>query len=241
MEKLREVAKEQFLPIYLTLMSIIQSFALGYLLVSVLGYLLNSALDLEQSGLGHLLISVLEPEQFRERDQFLGLTWIQFLVIFLVIVLTSHEYVISILMIKYVVGLSDPFIPFLLGIAEFVMISLVFSKSLHMWLYSVTAFTVISLWAYENMIRKAGAESENKEVFRLLGFYPLITKGILTFIGVFTLTSGFTVHFANVPGIVQFALVGAVLVLLVVFACRTGLMWQRLTKVQSEPVPKFSA
>lgn len=145
----RNDAKENFSSFYLTLVGIIQSLALGFLLYEAAGHL----------G-GH-----------RDVTQI-----IRIVTSFVIILLVWHEYVLWMISFRWVLGIWDSVIPFLLGVIQYGVIENIGDeRGCSTWFFWMAGFVVVGIGSYINMFWKARREvrhekdGRNKRVFRELG------------------------------------------------------------------------
>lgn len=165
---------------YLTLVSIMQGLALGYLL---------QVLTAEVTSLGYLTL----------------LTTFQALTSLVIIVIVWHEYAIGTILFRWKLDLLDSAIPFLFGIAQYVMIAAIsipttnhiLSQSrFSLWLWTQPAFCLVSCVAYWNQYKKAIVDEDAKYVKsapRRNFFQALVTAAVFGLIAV----SNSTIHFTN--------------------------------------------
>jgi hypothetical protein len=151
---IRDEAKKQSASFYLTLVSIIQSFALGFLL-STVGSVYSATPTL------------LWPLSYASL-----ITWLQIAAIFQAVVLCWHVNINNAIIMHRLIGLSDSYIPFVFAIPQYLMISAIQSRCLPVWFFGMAGYSAVSFWAYTMMYRKDAEEPENAEVFRVLGWYP---------------------------------------------------------------------
>ena len=126
---------------YLTLISMIQSLAFGYLLTTI------SLKDLST------------PSYF-----------LQVAGTFLVILLVWHEYAIGTMLFVWLIDFWDSTIPFGFGLIQFLLISALKQQDWppSVWFYCLSAFAALSLWAFWNQFAKGAAHVENHRVLSLL-------------------------------------------------------------------------
>jgi len=142
---------------YLTLISMIQSLAFGYLLTTI------SVKDL------------LTPTYA-----------LQVLGTFLVILMVWHEYAVGTMLFMWLIDFWDSLIPFLFGVVQFSLISsLKLQGSPNMWFFSLAACAALSFWSLENQFVKSSAYAENQDALLALGrsrlgsvIYVLVSCGV---------------------------------------------------------------
>jgi hypothetical protein len=155
---IRDEAKKQSASFYLTLVSIIQSFALGFLLSTV----------------GSVYAA--SPTLLWPYSNASLITWLQIVVVFQAVVLCWHVNINNAIIMHRLIGLSDSYIPFVFAIPQYLMISAIQSRSLPLWFFGMAGYSTVSFWAYTMMYRKDAKEPENAEVFRVLGWFPLFNR-----------------------------------------------------------------
>jgi len=169
-EPMRDILKEarNLTPsIYLTLLSIIQSFAFGFLFAAILEHWRVLSDPFSSGGL---------------------IGWLQVLAVFQLIVLTLHVNVQHTTMFSRVCGIRDSYIPFLYAVPQYLLVKFICNEAmLCLWFYFLSWFTFLSLIAYWNMYRVTRNPNEpvNDAAFRALGKYPLriqarLIAGIVT-------------------------------------------------------------
>ena len=133
---------------YLTLVSIMQGLALGYLLQVV-------AAELTTSG----TISVL--------------TAVQFIACLTLLIIVWHEYAMGTVFFRWRLDMADSAIPFMFGICEYIMIAalsiptsghILSASRFALWLWSLPAFCVVSCLAYWNQYSKAVIDDDSREM-----------------------------------------------------------------------------
>ena len=145
----RERAKESYSLFYITLISIISSLALSYYFATL------------------------------EWSTLFGLRLVNFiymcklLATFLMILLVWHEYVMSTLLFRWVIGYTDSIIPFLFGLVLFGAIRAIHMPT-YVWLAAQLGFILIGWGAYWNQYSKVLLEPENENEFNVEFNRPLI-------------------------------------------------------------------
>jgi hypothetical protein len=213
MKTIRDEAKKQSASVYLTLISIIQSFALGFLLSAV-----KEALDASPS-----------PPWSISAQSAIG--WLQVTAIFQAVVLCWHVNINNAIVMPRLVGLSDSYIPFLFAIPQFVMISSLQPRSLYLWFLGMSGFALVSFWAYHAMYRKDAQEPENKQALQLLGAFPLVNRVYAIGSAIILGSVGYRfLRHSPSDSVAMFWLVttNALLAIFTWMHCR---IWQRLTAV----------
>jgi hypothetical protein len=177
MSKLEQKSRQAHAGFYLTLVSIMQSLAFGYLL-QVLGS------ELTTRGMLSLNISL------------------QALTMLLILILVWHEYAIGTIAYAWKLDFFDSTIPFLFGITEYAMISFMaisddkqfFGKTRYVcWLWSIAAFAFVGVLAYFNQHKKAEIDSdENPNTLKIPKKNMFVTIGYFAFFVVF---AGVLSHF----------------------------------------------
>lgn len=208
MEAIRKRAKELFPSIYLTLVSIIQSLALGY-----------------------LLSSLKDSQQFWTLNSESLIAWLQIAAMCQIIFLIWHEYVVGVISFQWVLGISDSIIPFGFGISQFALISFINPSTLYLWLYSMGVLNGIALFAYKNMYRKAKRDTDNEEVLKVVDSCQRFTEIIVAVAGVVFIVAGLWVHFIDPSNCIKAALVVLVNIIFVAFIIVRGhFTWQRIIR-----------
>ena len=128
---------------YLSLMSIVQGVAFGFLALQVY-------------------------ENFRDYGL---VAWILTISTFLIIIFTWNEYVIEIAIFKWVPNLIDASIPFLLSASEIGLVATI-KENYQDWYFAFAIFCFFAFIAFYNMSYRAQkSSSENKEAFFALKGY----------------------------------------------------------------------
>jgi hypothetical protein len=215
--------RRQFATVYLTLISIIQAVVFEYLIFSVDEHWLS--MDLTK------MLAVITT--------------------FILIICTWNEYMMGSVALTWMPKLKDAFIPFLLGISEWIVIRNIFS-SIHLWFYSLALFCFFGWIAFYNMFRSARQYPENTFIFSSLGRLPFITEiwtlssGVsFAFFGVilYKFASGIKMNFITIPSLttqyilisgltVQYIMVLFSLVMYMLFLYRGILYWNRILGIQ---------
>ena len=192
MKNIKQKSKELTPAFYMTIVSIIQSFALGFLLTSI-G---DSAARLLHTNL----------------IAFVG--WFQAAAVFQVIVMTWHVNVQHATIFARVYDVADSYIPFLFAIPEYSMIVCIKSGNVHWWFLWMALLVAMTFWAFLDNYVDTQKEPENAEVFAKLRLYRV---GILAYLGsgaaLFLLMGLFTPAGTSM----QLLLAGIVNVMLVIF------------------------
>jgi small-conductance mechanosensitive channel len=175
MDTPRSRAKKAMSAFYLTLISIIGSFALGFLL------------------------SELKPERL------FGATadvvyWLQATATLQMIFLMWHEYVMGTIFFRWVIGYVDSVIPFTFGLVLFATIRLI-NRNVTTWLLAVSVFASISCLAYINQLRKARRERENKKLLDSTPFHRIVIPFCLVTGILFLLAGAVLVRFGSSRGL----------------------------------------
>ena len=139
METPRQRALQLHGPVYLQLVSIIQSLALYWLLTAVV-----------EVG-GELVQQVPEWKA----------TGLQILATFVVVVFIWHEYAVGLSYFPWVFGFLDSLIPFLFGVSEFGLAESIRRGHSDIWFWWMSGFTLVALAAYINQTIKGGRTREN--------------------------------------------------------------------------------
>ena len=131
--RIREAAKKQTTSVYLTLIAIIQSFVLGFLLSTVQTISKESPVDLWPIN-AHSLV-----------------TWFEILGVFQALVLCWHVHTNNAIILSRVVGLSDSYIPFVFAIPQFLLVVSLHPRSLPLWFLGMSFYSLVAFWAYADM------------------------------------------------------------------------------------------
>jgi hypothetical protein len=195
---------------YLTLISMIQSLALGYLL------------------------TILDLGAMRQTTYVL-----QVIATFTAIVLVWHEYAVGTVLYVWVIDLLDSVIPFVLGLAQYFLITTLKRGEWgpKWWLGAFGFFGVVSLLAFMNQFLKAAKYNENK---RALGAAMrretilYVLGAVLLFLAL-----GVAAHFVDPNGPMTFCLVLVATLAILVFAgrglCLYPPVMRNLMSTQSSP------
>lgn len=146
---------------YLSLMSIVQGVAFGFLALQVY-------------------------ENIRDYGL---VAWILTITTFLLIILTWNEYIIGITIFKWVPNLIDASIPFLLSASE-ICLAATIKEKYQDWYFAFFIFCIVALIAFCNMYYRAQkSSSENKEALFIIKdlkfiscFLPFIYACIILFV-----------------------------------------------------------
>ena len=200
MEQYRIRTKEASPAFYLTLVSIIQSLALGYLL------------------------SGIKPARlFADTGLLYGLMCLATLQI---VILTWHEYAVGSICFRTVLDYFDSLIPFLFGIAQWAVIAAINQETPFAWFVALMFYTAVSLMAYTNQGWKSRREQENAALLEFLGGYhrQMITFPALSLLS-FALFAAAAFYFGRTHAI-MLVLVLATNITLVWFAFRSNRLWR---------------
>lgn len=190
-------------PMYLTLIAIIQSFAIGYLL-----YALTAA----------------------PLERFLLIHWIRMGCVFLLIVGTWHAYVDGVTFYQWVYDFSDSLIPFSFSVAQFLLINSILDARAHAWFYAMGAFCVVAGFAYFNEDWKANRHSPNREAAKILQSYRWLTRWFIAFsIGAF-ISMGVFVQKVSVSNSIKLGLVIVSALAVLFFVVETRLMAKKIVR-----------
>ncbi len=201
---------------YLTLGSMIQSLALGYLLTNI---------------------------DFTVVPSIAGA--LQILSTLTLIILVWHEYAISTMLFIWIVDLWDSVILFTFGFVEFYIISTLNTRKFQAaaWFFGLCAFAIVSLLAFINQYSKADMHKENDFAMSLLGSDR---KKTLRFVAMSAFTFLIEGVVAHVCGRAGWAFLSATLAATgtcVSFAAREVRLYPRIMKkianrYSSPPSPK---
>lgn len=174
--KLDEKSRLAHSGFYLTLVSIMQSLALGYLLQVV-------GTEIAMHGIPRLNVIL------------------QSLVALVAIIMVWHEYAMGTLIYRWVLGVFDSTIPFLIGITESAMISTISipvenpnigAVRYQLWLWSIAVFAGAGTIAYLNQWRRAEVDHDARPMLsvprrnvrrslKLLAFFFALALGATIF------------------------------------------------------------
>jgi hypothetical protein len=184
---------------YLTLITIIQGAALGYLVIVVDA----------------------RAKSFQTAD------WILAGTTFLFIVAAWNEYMMGATAFSWIPRLRDSLVPFSLGAAELASVRGL-GSNLAGWLFSAAAVGIVAFFAFENMYRSAAKDGGNEFVLRVVQPFRGLNSAFCVGAGVVLAAFGIIslpLNRSNVWNVV-FASVSALLIS--GFLCRASLYWKRI-------------
>jgi hypothetical protein len=203
---LREDAKDLFPTIYLTLVSMVQALALEELL------------DVALRG---------DPPPAGARGALLSL---QLFAVFVGLLVVWHDYVLGVIRYRYVVGIQDSLIPFLLAFGEFGLIESTRRGSLVAWFRWWAVLLGMGVWIYVHQYTRARADPANGDVDARWGPFTLRQRvAFLTGGALAALALAAWVRVASPPPALLAAVVAALGASLVGYAALTALSWLRVT------------
>jgi hypothetical protein len=138
----RDRVRDRFPAVLLTVLSIIQALAL-----EVLWSNLSEHPHLWDHGLGALI------------------GWLQVLATFQGIMLVWVFYTSLVMRIVWVPSIRDSLLPFILGIAEFVLADMLQPEFRHLWLYVIAGVFALSSWTSTSTFKLARLEPENRAFY----------------------------------------------------------------------------
>jgi len=146
---IQEQIKTLMSSMYFTLISIIQAGVIGYLFFVID----NNWYNISST---HIILIIIT---------------------FLMVVTTWHEYMMGGMTFKFIPGLEDSLIPFLLGFSEFFVVRTIFSD-LYQWYFALAIFCFVGWLAYFNMFHKSKVSqyTENAIILERLGSLPIVTE-----------------------------------------------------------------
>ncbi len=200
-ETILEQIKASFSSVYLTLSSIIQACVFGYLI-----FLLGTNW------------SSLSPA---------STTTIAIVTAFLMVILTWNEYMMGATAFRWIPRLKDAFIPFALGISEFLVIHNIFTK-VPVWCYSLAVYCFVGYLAYVNMYCSARRDPENNVIFGLLGPLPMVTEVWALSSTIIFILLGVICHRFSSSLALRYIAVLCSLVIFVAFLYRGVLYWNKI-------------
>jgi hypothetical protein len=135
--------------------------------------------------------------------------WLQAAAVFQVIFFLWLVYVQLVMRVRWVVSARDSLIPFVLGVAQFSLASLIDPDKLHIWFYVLATTAFFGAWINITTERAARREPDNAELFAALGSDRLLAD-LVPLIGsaLVTLTAGLIVQRYGASGALPAALVG---------------------------------
>jgi hypothetical protein len=201
-QPLLEQIVEFFPSYYTTLISVIQATALGYLLVVVSGFVKGCpALEVSQIILAIMTFGVLIE------------VW--------------YEYMMGSTVFRWVPIIWDSVIPFLIGVAEFLLILSISPVNIALWYFSLSITCLVSFVAFKNMYRgtRKLRHDSNILALRLLGAFPKINEfWILSYALIFSIFSLLEYKYKLDSSALQMIS----LILLTAFIYRGHCYWKRL-------------
>ncbi len=145
MEKFRVRSMKASEGFYISLGIIIQSLAFGYFLTK-------------------LTIEIFHPTHYNI------ILILKYLATFQLIVITWYEYAIGTIYFQWIIRYLDSFIPFLLGLAQFALITTLQGHPTYHWIFAYTFFCSIVFLAFLNQFNRCKKyKEENKEILERLG------------------------------------------------------------------------
>ncbi len=205
MNRFEQRARELQPAIYLTLGGIIQSLALGFLLSRA--FTEDAVLDLR--------------------------FWVQFVTALLILILVWHEYAVGLIAFSWTWSVIDSAVPFLLGIAEFFLISRLAAPDLSGWLLAMSGLSAAALASLLNQYIRASGDPANKPAWdsieRLRKTSVVSSLGLVFIFGIGSyITQGRTI--SNMWH--SLGLIG-VLVVVVVFLIISHMTLERVSRLKS--------
>jgi hypothetical protein len=171
---MRDRAKEHFPTVLLTLLSIVQAFALELLW-------------------SHLR----ETDYLFEPSWTMAISWLQILATFQGLVLIWVVYANNVMRFRWVPVTSDSVYPFLIGLIEFMLIEFLGPDEIGQWFLSMALVFGMMTWVAHANMRQARQDTDNEEFFRKFepakfrDFYPHIAiVCALALAGIYLLVSG---------------------------------------------------
>lgn len=138
--------------VYLILISIVQGVILGYFF-KILG----------------------EPIKFNSYN------WVFAFITLLIIILVWHEYVNGMSIFGWVLTVVDSIIPFLMGIAEWLLISKINDAEGDKFFFYLFVLMIIACIPYANMLKQAKKEPDNEKIFKIISPY-IISSMVCIFV-----------------------------------------------------------
>ncbi len=174
MEKFRTRSLETSEGLYITLASIIQSLAFGFFLTK---------LSFDMFHFTHSSIVKI----------------LQYFATFQLIVVIWHDYVISTIYFQRIIRYYDSFFPFLLGLAQYILITTLKGHPFYHWIFIFTIFCFMSFLAYLDLSIRSKKNKENKEILVLLGNYSRDTLWFAAIVAVVSFVFGVLSIYYNSP------------------------------------------
>jgi hypothetical protein len=138
----------------------------GIIQALALTYLLSLTMDEKNPDLVKAFSSSLDAQIF----------WLKFLIAFEIIILVWHEYIAGLIYFQWTWTFLDSFIPFIMGIAEFVLVKRLDVHDLSPWLWGMAFVSTAGLLSYANQYHRAKQEfSHNQQVLNEVGFLRRIS------------------------------------------------------------------
>ncbi len=141
MERIRTQAKDMFPAIFLTLVSMIQALALEV-----------------------LWSAVREREYLRAWDSAALTGWLQVAAMALLLFYIWNAFANMVIRFRWVFSTRDSTVPFVLGIAQFSLISLIQPGTVHLWFYVFAATMVFVVWFIWRVVRSILSEPDNADL-----------------------------------------------------------------------------
>lgn len=174
MNAMRERAKEHFPTVLLTLLSIVQALALELLWT-------------------HLR----ETEYLFESSWISAISWLQISATFVGLVLIWVVYANNVMRFRWVPATIDSVYPFLIGLAEFMLIETLGPDEIGLWSMLIALIFGMMTWVAHANMRQARQDIDNAAFFssfepaELRDYYPqIIIVSVLLLVGAYLLISG---------------------------------------------------
>src|SRR5262245_10586291 len=207
MSSLRDDAKRLFPTITLTLVSIVQALALQALLQGALDPLANHG----------------EGAAF-------ALRMFQVVGVFLMLVIVWHEYVLGVVRFRYVIGLQDSLIPFVLGFAELGVIEATYNAPLETWFLWQALALAVGVWIYWHQTWRARHDPEAGDIRERHGQFTATQRiAFMVASSAFCVVVSLAIAQLHPSLDVQIALVGALIVGQLGFGAVSARVWAKLT------------
>ena len=207
MSSLREDAKRLFPTITLTLVSIVQALALQALLQGAFDPLANHG----------------EGAAFALRMFQVGS-------VFLMLVIVWHEYVLGVVRFRYVVGLQDSLIPFVLGFSELGVIEATYNAPLETWFLWQALALAVGVWIYWHQAWRARRDPDAGDIGARHGRFTASQRvAFMVFSSAFCLASSLAIAQLHPSLEIQVGLVAALIVGQLGFGAVSARVWTTLT------------
>src|SRR5215213_2604226 len=133
--------------------------------------------------LTYLLSRTIEKGSPKIMDAFSSLPaqvyWLKFLIAFEIILLIWHEYVVGLIFFRWVWSFWDSFVPFLMGVAEFYLVTRLGVRDLSPWLWGMAFVSVMGFGSYINQYVQSRRDPENRDALKKIHRERVVSIGSL--------------------------------------------------------------